>query len=369
MQWDRAADIYRRMGEGGTFTEETISQLAGALMNAGKTDAAIEALVSSGISSVQVDGMLAGLYAETGQPGEALRTGMRLARSGAHDKLTNLASSIANKGWKKPAAALLQYAMRKAVKPRAAFELQVKIIGLVSPREERSLFDRLMGRLEKIAGNDPESLDLFLALQIDVASKFQMEEEYSRRWVDAWRNGGGTVADGMMLAEYDSQKNKGVELRGVCVALLAKRDIDSHSLGRLNWILAHAGFYDLAAKSSEMLCHRNPADVNRALDRIRNLHRSGQKAWALSALENLRAREVFDDTITGRVAEVYLEMGNTAEARQAFVAAIRADPLAKNHHVYLAYARFLAAEDQFSAAKKFCAPLSATPPTVKQAKL
>jgi predicted Zn-dependent protease len=69
-------------------------------------------------------------------------------------------------------------------------------------------------------------------------------------------------------------------------------------------------------------------------------------------LENLRAREVFDDTITGRVAEVDREIGNTAEARKAFVSATRADPLAKNYRVHLAYALFLAEENQFSAAKK-----------------
>jgi tetratricopeptide (TPR) repeat protein len=351
-QWDRAADVYRRMGDGGTFTDETITALARALMSSGKREAAIETLVSSGISGVEVDAMLAGLYVDTGQLGEALRVGMRLARSGAHDKLTNLASSLASKGWNKPAAALLECALRKASKPGDAFNLQVKIIGMVSPCDERSLFDRLMRRLENIVRNDPENLDIFRTFQQDIAEKNPLEEEFSRRWIDAWRNGGGTVADGMMLAEYYSRKNKSAELRGVCAMLIAKRDIDSHSLGRVNWIVAHAGFYDLAAKSSDLLCRRNPGDVDRALECIRDLHRSGQNAEALSMLENLRAREVFDDTITGRVAEVDREIGNTAEARKAFVSATRADPLAKNYRVHLAYALFLAEENQFSAAKK-----------------
>jgi hypothetical protein len=91
---------------------------------------------------------------------------------------------------------------------------------------------------------------------------------------------------------------------------------------------------------------RNPLDSAAALALAGALEKNGQMSEAVTALELLGLQAGFQPDIPGKIAPILARLGRGASARHYFEIAIQNDPGIQHFETFLAYAKFLLAENE-----------------------
>lgn len=327
-------------------------RLAAVLDVSGDTTTAIEILscLKESARSVEMDIALAGLYLKTKDAGHARALIDKLSRKGEFTQVVPCADLLEKAGRKKEALRLLEGALLLCKDPQMCFQQQLALVRILSPKEDAVAFRAEFQRLEEMAGDAPELIDAILDFQTQSAVKPGQSVE--KTLADAWRDGKGSLLAGERLVAHYLETQDNEKAVAVFAILVAAPDTTEPILMSLHEYCRQANRSDLAIQVSDVLCQRFPLNENVRLDRARDLHALGRHAEAVEELDKLGACFNFNEEVAGRLAPVYLEIGEEMMARKWFELAIRNDPAVKHCGVYSSYARILLSAGDFKSAKR-----------------
>ncbi len=240
----------------------------------------------------------------------------------------NAANSLAAHGQRPAARELLTDALGRVRDPQARYGLQAAFVNLfcTAPDVPMEEFTREMRRLERLAQASPGQ-----------QARFTEDREADARargatdWLEAelrqqWRNGAGDIAAGDGLAKLYLDQKRWETLRALVAAINARPNLPETTLSGLAARLVKAGQAPMALALSERLCRRFPQNATYSLLRARARWDDGQRAEATKILDTLDASGIFREGSDVPAANLWLELGERAQARASLQRALERDP-------------------------------------------
>ncbi len=347
-QLDRAESVYRKVLGFEPANIAACLALASLLERQNRAPEAIELLEKS--PGTEADAMLAQLYAATGRIDDAFAAIERQPASSQLAAVLPFIDRLVKCGDLNAARSALRNALAKAPDASADFTLQSKLIELLTLAHDRATIAREMRRLRQMAGENPTLLGGYYDLALREMPRLGMSAEFAAAL--AQDADGGSLVAATTLLQWQFAHGDAEHGAQICARLFARDNLSEPILRKLVSILTEAAQPTLAVRAEERLARLNPLDVARMLDWARGLHGAGRTADAVKVLEELGRRAVFDDDLSGKVAQAFADLGIRPRADHFFQQAISGDPCVQRYQVFLDYARFLTNADDFPRAAK-----------------
>jgi tetratricopeptide (TPR) repeat protein len=153
-----------------------------------------------------------------------------------------------------------------------------------------------------------------------------------------------------LAAQLEARDERGAE--ATLGQLLAREDASDTPLQTAAEALGKAGRKEWLARVQERMMRINPLNEQNALGLARTLHQLGRTEAARVPLEALAVRAMLNEDSLGKVAQAFVEIGDTERAGALFARAAHGDRFARNWNTLLQYARLQTKLGDFAGAKR-----------------
>ena len=366
-RWDAAQATLEKLVAADPRSPEMRAALADTLLAAGRPQVAVKILNEAPRRTAMLDAKTAEALAAAGDfvrariaASDVLKTaGSPGADAAGPPALRAVAAAFAKRGRPEDGLALLASAAEIAAesrRPHAAFELQSALVDAAAeatgsnsaPTDPRR--PRWLHRLKVLAGDRPELL--FAYYDLLSGPHGLPAAERRREFAADWDEGHGPAVSGAWLAADLAASGKTDEAGVLLNTLLPRADLGAPLLAWLDDRLGKAGARELVPRVTTVLYQCFPGEPEHAIRHARALHGRGRDAEAAAVLSRAALRAVFVPDLHGHLGLAALECGNAALAREWLGAAVANDPAAQQSGAWLAYARLLTRDGDFSAAKR-----------------
>ncbi|MEQ1850343.1 MAG: hypothetical protein ABMA01_02010, partial [Chthoniobacteraceae bacterium] len=338
--WMRLAGM-----DGGTAHSR--GALAQMLEKQGKFREAIEVRVRGGASG---DTQLPVLYYKDGRTGEALAAFEKLTGSGSVYAAMTLAEAMGLRGEGRLARSVLISAVARATDAKAQMQARAKLLTIPGLPPERGLLARTRVRMRELAAAQPVLGESYFEFFDRYCHRFGIEKEWEEEVTQAWADGRGISAAGIVLLRRQCAKGDVLAAGQTCRNLLAAGDVSGAMLERIDAVLRKTHRPELRPLVAEANARRSWPLARGTLEWARLLDSQGSREEARSVLRR-------HDWLAGfpggaeALGQVWLDVGDPEEARRFLVMAMREGALVAPSSVLAGLARVQIARKNFPAAR------------------
>jgi tetratricopeptide (TPR) repeat protein len=332
---DRAEAIYREIlgrDPSNGSARLALASLLKSLQRPGEAAALLE-----GSSLPEAETLLVELHGLAGQFDEALTALERLPGNAQIQPALSLAVLLQTGQGTLAAQSLLRSVASRASRPGDAFTLQSALLRIPGAAND----EREWQRLRQIAGEDPELAESLLLLQSELDSAETSTGRWADEWTRKWQD--GIPAAGAALLSRALQ-TASADAEPLADQLLNKDGLSDRVLEKLLRVTLSTPRLHL--KFLRKKAGSNPLDPVAALSLSEALEKNGQIEEAAATLELLGLQAGFQPDLPGKIAPGLARLGRRTLARHFFQIAVQNDPGIRNFETFLAYAKFLLAENE-----------------------
>lgn len=332
---DQAEAIYREIlsrDPSNGAAKLALASLLQSLQRPGEAAALLE-----GSSLPEAETLLVELHAQAGQFDEALAALERLPALVQVQPALSLARLLQAGPGTSAAQSLLRSAAVRASKPNDAFTLQSALLRLPGAAGD----ERAWHRLRQIAGDSPELGESLVLLQTELDASEAVAGRWTDEWTGKWRTGMPAAGAALLTRAL---RTASPDADSLADQLLNQDRLSDRVLESL--LQASAAAPRLHLRFLQKKANWNPLDSAAALALAGALEKNGQMSEAVTALELLGLQAGFQPDIPGKIAPILARLGRVASARHYFEIAIQNDPGIQHFETFLAYAKFLLAENE-----------------------
>jgi len=340
-----AAAIWKRMiamDGGNAYTREA---LAGELEQRGEFSQAVEVRTRAGASG---DTVLPELLCKAGETDEALLALERLTGGGAVQAAMAVAEVLGLKGEGALARSVLIAAAAKTTDPRALLQVRAKLLTIPGFPPAQNFLARMRERMRDTVREYPELAGAYFEFFDHYAARFGIADEWKIEVANAWADGRGDAAAGMVILRREGARGDGAALR-TCGALLNRADGSDASLAALRTLVRETNRMDLQLMVAEKNARRSWPSPDGMMEWIGLLAANGSWEPAAEKLGQCAWVAGFAGgaELLGRA---WLALGDTGRA-QAFLARAMREGASPAPSVLVALAQVHVAANNFRAAR------------------
>ena len=344
-----AERVYRRVLAIEPGNSSARLALATMLEAAGKLPAAIELLERG--TGADLDSRLAQLYVHAGRLDEAVAALERVPVPGHVPATLAAANLLAQTGDTHAARLMVRAGLSRSSDLQTNFPLQSRLIELLAPQTDGALVRREMRRLRQMAADETGLIAACIDLLQRESIRLQCMPAFRRELAEAWADGGGDLLAGVAQLQSQLQSADPAAAR-TWKQLLARRDLDDFTVDRAATVFREAGDEAHEIEALAKLARLDGANPDRLIVWAHALDRQGRKREALKVVDELTARAVFHEDLTGRAAQTFAELGALDRARALFAEAVSADPTGRIGALHFDYARLLLRQTDLKEARQ-----------------
>jgi tetratricopeptide (TPR) repeat protein len=340
-----AATIWKRMIalDGGNAYAR--AALAGALEERGKFSEAVEVRTRAGASG---DTTLPELLCKAGQTDEALLVLERLTGSGAVQAAMAVAEVLGLKGEGALARSVLIAASVKTTEPRALMQVRAKLLTIPGFPPAQNFLARMRERMRDAAREYPELAGAYFEFFDHYAARFGIADEWQREIANAWAEGKGDAAAGMVMLRRESARSDGAALH-TCGALLNRADLCDASLDALRALVRETRRADLQLLVAEKIASRSWPAADGMLEHVRLLVANGWRERAAGVLGGQAWLAAFSGGAES-LGRAWLTLGDAGQA-QTFLSQAMRESASPPVSVLVAMAQVHVATNNFRTAR------------------
>jgi predicted Zn-dependent protease len=304
-------------------------------------------------TSPDFDARLAVLQCENNQPDAALLTLDRILPPQHITPALALATAFAARNDLAHARIAIQSALARTADPQLSFALQCKLIELLTPAEGPAVALRELRRLRRFGatGENPGLLGSYLDFAAAQAARLGVQKEFLGEVRALWAGGSGPILAAVTLVPIQLASGDKAAAHQTLDQMLAREDATDAWLQSVADALEKAGDREAVARVQERIARVNPLNEQNGFNLAHTLKQLGRMDAARAQLETLALRATLNEDNLGRVAQAFLDLGDTARASSLYAQAARGDRYARNWGVLLDYARLQTSLGDFAGAR------------------
>jgi tetratricopeptide (TPR) repeat protein len=332
---DQADTLWMRLAKMDGGTAHARGALAQMLEKQGRFREAIEVRIRGGASG---DTQLPVLLYKDGRTEEALAAFEKLPGSTSVYPAMMLAEVMALRGEGKLARSVLISAAARATDAKGQMQVRSKLLTIPGFPPTRGFVKRTQIRMRELAERQPLLMEAYFEFFDRYSRQFRIEAEWEREVGNAWADGRGISAAGIVLLRRQCANGDIVGAKQTCERLLVMPDVSGAMLEKLDALLRKAHRPELRPMVAEAIARHSWPFARGTLEWARLLDSQGSRE---EARDVLRRHEWLAGFPGGAEAlgQIWLDLGDAQEARRFFVMAMRENAMVPSPSVLVGLAR------------------------------